>query len=173
MHDEQTVLLIDNEDQLLAESKILAQLMTELTRFKGCVLATADFASGMFLMDAVGIDLVVIAGNSRSTFLYKRILSLQLQFSDIVVIALTDSNEPAILNRILRATGCHRCLSVASDDKYLAKVICMETEKVATEKRLIAKMLASEQPRRQSRVLVQPVTDFELSGFSACQTGRP
>jgi len=173
MHDEQTVLLIDNEDQLLAESRILAQLMTELTTIKGYVLAAADFSSGMFLMDAVGIDLVVLAGNNRSTLLYKRILSLQLQFSDIVLIALADSDEPAILNRILRATGCHRCLSVASGAMYLAKVICMETEKVGIEKRLIAKMLASEQPSRQSRVLVQPVTDFELSGFSEYQIGQP
>ncbi len=159
MYSVRTVLLIDNEDQVLAKAQILALVMTEIALIKGCVLATADFASGIDVMEATGVDLVAIAGNSHTSLLYRRIISLQQQFPGVVVIALIDSNESAILQRVLSATGCHRCVSLASGNACLAKIICRETRKLAQEKHLITEYFAAERSSRQNRLLVQTAMD--------------
>ena len=153
MHEDPTLLLIDNEEQHLANIRILPALLEVIKKYRGTVLTAADISSAIVLLKATTIDLAIIAGDGQTSFFPETIRALQQFHPGVLFVAVIDDWGPAVVaDDFLAVTGCHLCLSTSLGTVELVRIICREIEKMTAEKRLIADIIAARGSGKQCRM---------------------
>jgi hypothetical protein len=151
VHKKQTILLIDNKEQLFAKNRIFSELLTKVKKDRGKVLASADITSALGLLKATAIDLAVIAGDAHAPFFLEEITALQRCFPGILFIFIVDNQNPPVSIDIFSATRSHLYLSASLGTEELTRIISGEIEKLTTEKYFILDMLAQEGTENRCR----------------------
>ena len=152
MHEDPTLLLIDSEEQRLANIRILPALLEVIKKYRGTVLTAADISSAIVLLKATTIDLAIIAGDGQTSFFPETIRALQQFHPGVLFVAVIDDWDPAVSDDFLSVTGCHLCLSTSQGTVELVRIICREIEKMTAEKRLIADIIAARGSGKQCRM---------------------
>jgi len=156
MHDKQTILLVDNDEQILAGLRLLTRLVAGSPKFKGKILAAADMETAMALLGSVDVDLIVVGGSGRDPLLPQRIVSLQRHCPAALAVALIRDENPGALVEVFVAARCHMCLSTSRGTEELVRIILREAGRLAKEKDRISAALAAEVPGRKFRAWLQP-----------------
>jgi hypothetical protein len=151
------ILLVDSTEGLLVDLNLLPDLLDwKRKQGEGSVLATAELVSAVYILNAVQVDLVVVAVSDWTPV--DLLSMMQDQTLNALVIAIADDRiSPVEGLDVLFSTpsfqnACPLCLRASIGARKLLQEICRRAEAIAAEQRLIADHLAMEAEGRPCRV---------------------
>jgi hypothetical protein len=133
------ILLVDCEERLLVDLQLLPELLDwRRKRREGTVLTTTNLASAIHTLQAIRVDMVVVAVPGQTSV--ELLVRLQNQALDALVVAIADDRRfPADAPNTIFATDsfkktCPLCLKTSSGGEQLLREICRRAESIAKQR---------------------------------------